>query len=273
MFVHFAFGQLGKQGKTEEQTKQVIELILENKSLKVCPCTEFIPRFPEPGSIRIPSDKIRFVSKGSQSQSVNDSQQREKDALPDNDSIYFLQRDVPMISFIRIARNKLRTCNHWKEYGKFGIVLTDRFLKSRCIRLVKYYTEESLWNDPWIRKWNYELKSLPADKREKCEKEILAYRKPSTMFSTFKNSVMAKITVTSTGGTVDLIKYNRYPKGYDFTKEQEHRIIFDEGVDYLYFDESDLFMVITPNSECKDRVESFLKQNWSRQPRVEVFPN
>ena len=271
MFIHFAFGLLGKQGKTEEQTEQVIELILKNKSLKVSKCTEFIPEFPKPGSIRIPLDKMRFKSNGANAQLIDDLDQKKNNKLPDNDSIYFLQRDVSMISFIKIAFNQLRTSNHCKEYGKFGIVLADRFLRSMGIRPVKYYTEESLWSDPLIRKWNYELKSLSPDRRKDCEKEILTYRKPATLFSTFKNSVMAKITVAPSGGAVEFLRYNRYPEGYDFTKENEYRIAFDGGVDYLYFGESDLFMIITPDLKAKDRVESFLKHNWSRQPEVEVF--
>ncbi len=273
MFIHFAFGTLGKQGKLEEQTETTIQYILKEKRLKVFKCTEFIPEFPEPGSIRIPLDKMRFVSNESNAQLVYDLDQKKNHELPDNESIYFLQRDVPMISFIKIAFNQLRTSNHWMEYGKFGIVLTDRFLKSRGIGPVKYYTEQSLWNDPLIRKWNYELKSLSPDKRKDCEKEILTYRKPSTCFPTFKNSVMAKITVASTGGTVELIKYNRYEEGYDFTKENEYRISFNEGVDYLDFEEKDLFMVITPNIEVQSRIQDFLSQNWKEKPQVTIYPH
>ncbi len=273
MFIHFAFGTLGKQGKLEEQIEATIQCILKEKMIKVFKCTEFIPEFPEPGSIRIPLDKMRFVSNESNAQSVDDLAQKKNHELPDNESIYFLQRDVPMISFIKIAFNRLRTSNHWEEYGKMGIVLADRFLRSKGIRPVKYYTEESLWNDPLIRKWNYELKSLPPDKREDCEKEILTYRKPSTLFPTFKNSVMAKITVAPSGGTVDLIKYNRYEEGYDFTKEHEYRIVFDEGVDYLYFEEKDLFMVITPDIKAQRRIQDFFNRNWKEEPQVTIYPS
>ena len=273
MFIHFAFGALGKQGKVEEQTGAVVEYILREKRLKVCPCTEFIPEFPEPGSIRIPLDKMRFVSNESNAQLVDDLDQKKNHELPDNESIYFLQRDVPMISFIKIAFNQLRTSNHWLEYGKFGIVLTDRFLRSRGIGQVKYYTEASLWNDPLIRQWNYELESLPPDKREDCEKEILTYRKPATLFPTFKNSVMAKITAAPSGGTVELIKYNRYEEGYDFRKEHEYRIVFDESVDSLYFEEKDLFMVITPDIKAQRRIQDFFSQNWKEEPQVAIYPS
>ncbi len=272
MFIHFAFGSLGKQGKTEEQTEQVIELILKNKRLMASPCTEFIPEYPEPGSIRIPLDRMKFSADGQGAKLTHDLDQRENKGLPDNNSIYFLQRDVLMLSFIRTSFNQLRASNHSREYGKFGIALTDKFLKSKGIQPVHYYTEESLWSDPLIQEWNYKLKSLPADKRADCEKEILMYRKPAKLFPTFKNSVMAKITVTPTGGTVEYIKYNRYPEGYDFIKESEYRIAFDEGEKYLHFNESDLFMIITPDLKAKSKIESFLKQSWSKLPEVEVFP-
>jgi len=272
MLIHFAFGALGKQGKIEEQTEQVIELILNNKRLKVSKCTEFIPEFPKPGSIRIPMDKFHLESNGAGSQLVYDLDLK-KPQQPNEDSIYFLQRDVPMICFIKIAFNQLQTSDHWKEYGKFGIVLTDKFLGSRGITPVKYYTEESLWSDPLIRKWNFELKSLSPGRREGCEKEILTYRKPAKMFPAFKNSVMAKVTSAPSGGTLEFLRYNEYPEGYDFRKENEYRIAFEEGVEYLYFNEDDLFMVITPELKAKDRVESFLKHNWTQQAQVKIFPS
>lgn len=48
---------------------------------------------------------------------------------------------------------------------------------------------------------------------------------------------------------------------------------YEEGVDYLYFGEDDLFMIITPDLKSKGEVESFLKRNWSEQPKVEVYPS
>ena len=59
----------------------------------------------------------------------------------------------------------------------------------------------------------------------------------------------------------------------DFTKEKEYRVIFDENEDYLYFSEGDLFMVITPDSKSQGEVKSLLKGNWSKQPKVEVYPS
>jgi len=273
MFIHFAFGTLGRKGEIQEQTKAVIDCILKEKRLKVSKCTEFIPEFPEPGSKRIPLDKMRFESNESGAQLVYELDPKKIHELPDDESTYYLQRDVPMICFIKIAFNRLHASNHWMEYGKFGIVLTDTFLRSRGIRPVKYYTEESLWNDPLIRKWNYELKSLPPDKREDCEKEILTYRKPATFFPAFRKSVIAKITTAASGGTVEFLKYDRYKEGYDFTKEREYRLVFDEGVDYLYFEEKDLFMVITPDPKAQRRIQDFFSRNWKRKPQVTIYPS
>jgi len=130
-----------------------------------------------------------------------------------------------------------------------------------------------LWNDPLIQKWNYELKSLPHDRRKDCEKEILTYRKPAAFFPAFKKSVMAMITAAPSGGTVEWIKYDRYEEEYDFTKEHEHRIVFDEGVDYLYFEEKDLFMVITPDTKAQRKIQHFFNQNWKDKPQVTIYPS
>jgi len=54
MFIHFAFGTLGKRGKIEEQTEAIIQYILKEKRLKASKCKEFIPAFPMLGAKRIP---------------------------------------------------------------------------------------------------------------------------------------------------------------------------------------------------------------------------
>jgi hypothetical protein len=45
------------------------------------------------------------------------------------------------------------------------------------------------------------------------------------------------------------------------------------GVDYLYFDESYLVMVITPDLKSQGEIKAFFKHNWSSQPKVEVYPS
>ena len=268
MFIHFAFGTLGKQGKIIEQTEQVLQCILKEKRLKAFECTEFIPEYHEPGSVRIPMEGFRL--KGEESAGTPTPPRLEE--LAKDTSTYYLQRNVPMICFVQINFSQLKQSSHSREYGKFGIVLNNQFLRASGIRPVTYYTEESVLDDPLIRKWNYELKSLPPDKRMDCEKEILTYRKPATYFPAFKKSVILKLTSSPSGSEISYIKYDRYPEGYDFTKENEYRIVLNDGQEYLNFSDRDLFMVITPNLESKHTVESFSKSNWPYQPRVEVYP-
>ena len=273
MFIHFAFGSLGKQGKIEEQTKQVIELILREKRLLVSKCKEFIPAYPKKGAKRIPPEMFKVTGDGEASVTFYPKEDPDwLNKLPDDTTIHYLPADVPMICFIKISFNQLKSSTHSAEYGKFGLVFAEDFLKSKGIKPVSYYTENSLWHDELIKRWNSTGNKMSSKDKADLEREILSYRKPATLFPTFKESVTIKLTRASEG-TLEYLTYNRYHDGYDFTKEKEHRIVFDKEVDYLYFVEDDLFMIITPDLKSKGEVESFLKSTWSKQPKVEVYPS
>jgi len=274
MLIHFAFGSLGKQGKTEEQTRRVIELILQEKRLLVFKCKEFIPAYPKKGVKRIPPEMFKVTGDGEASATFYPKEDPDwLSKLPDDTTIHYLPMDVPMICFIKTSFNQLKSSPHSAEYGKFGLALTDGFLKRKGIKPVLYYTESSLWNDNVIRKWNYNQNKISSKEKTELEREILSYRKPATLFPSFKESVTIKLTRASEGTTLEYLTYDRYPHNYDFSKEKEHRIVFDEGVDYLYFGEDDLFMVIVPDLKSKGEVEAFIKRNWSKQPKVEVYPS
>jgi len=274
VLIHFAFGSLGKQGEIKEQTKQVIELILREKRLLVSKCKEFIPAYPKKGAKHIPSEMFKVTGDGEVSVTFDLKQDPNWfSKLPDDTKIHYLPTDVLMICFIKISFSQLKNSTHYAEYGKFGLVFTDGFLKSEGVRPVQYYTESSLWSDEFIRRWNYEQDKMAKNDKMNLEREILSYRKPATLFHTFKESVTMKLTRASEGTTLKYLTYDRYPDGYDFTEEREHRIVFDKGVDYLCFDENDLFMVIVPDIDSKEKMESFFKQNWSKHPKVEVFPS
>lgn len=271
MFIHFAFGELARQGQIEEQTDKVLELILKEKRLKGCKCTEFIPVFPDPNSKPIPLKPFRKV------EGRNDLvvASIDTDNPPSSNLVKYLPVDVPMISFIKIAFNQLKNSKHSEEYGKFGIVLTKNFLKSKGIRPVQYYTEESLFSDPLILRWDNDVKQnkLSADETQMLQREITSYRKPASLFPSFMYSVTHIINFNrAEGTTTDFFTYDRYPVGYDFRNETEYRIIFDDEK-YFRFNEDDVYMIITPDLKAKDRVESFLKHNWSNQPKVEIFPS
>ncbi len=273
MFIHFAFGSLGKQGETEEQTEQVIEHILKEKRILVSKCKEFIPRFPIKGAKRIPREMFEVKDDGIAATFYPKEDPNWLGKLPDDTKIHYLPMDVPMICFIKISFNQLRASTHSREYGKFGIALAEKFLKVKGIQPVHYYTEDSLWNDSIIKRWNYNQNKLTATEKKDLEKEILTYRKPASLFPSFKESVMTKLTRTSKGMKVEYLTYDRYQEGYNFKNENEYRIAFNESVDYLYFDEGDLFMIITPNLKAKNKIEAHLREEWTQQPQVKLFPS
>ncbi len=248
MFIHFAFGELAKQGKISEQTNEVIERILETKQLKVSPNTEFLPSYPLKGRRRLPFD-------GST-------------PAPDDGSIYYIQSDVPMICFIKIPFHELKSSNHPKQYGKFGIVLSTDYLLIKGIKPVTYYTEKELWHDKLVRKFN----ALGGGTKE-LQDEILTYRKPSTYFPNFRKSVQLRIHKTVTETTVSLIKYDRYPENYNFRQENEHRISFQKDEKFMVFTEKDMYMIITPDFESCSTINSYLNRNWAYQPIVKIFPS
>ncbi len=274
MYIHFAFGSLGKQDEVEEQTKRVIELILKEKRLLVSKCKEFIPAFPMKGAKRIPPEMFQVTDEGVASATFYPKEDPDWfRKLPDNTTIHYLPMDVSMICLIKTSFNQLRTSTNSMEYGKFGLVFTERFLKTKGMRPVFYYAEKSLWTDELIKRWNQSHKNLSHKDKTDLEKEIVSYRKPATLFPSFKESVTMKLTKATAGTTLEYLTYDRYPDGYDFTKENEHRIVFDKGVDYLYFGKSDLVMVITPDLEAKKTIEIFLNENWRDKPKVEVYPS
>jgi len=270
MFIHFAFGNLGKSGRVEEQTDAVIEYILKEKRLKISKCKEFIPIFPDQNSTPIPLKPFKAV------EGRTDLVVAEIDGnrLADVDSIRYLPEDVPMICFIKTTFNQLKNSMHAREYGKLGMVLTNKFLKAQGIKRVHYYTEESLHTDPLILKWNHDWAKgkLSSAEARQLQKEITAYRKPAKLFPSFAKSVTHVIQFGSDKPQTDYFTYNRYPKGYDFTKENEYRIVLAEGIEYLHFEEDDMYMVITPDREAKKAIETFLNQNWREKPKVEVYP-
>lgn len=267
MFIHFTFGSLGKQEEIEEQTRRIIELILQEKRLKAYKCKEFIPIFPNPNSKPIPLKQFKAVE-GRTDLVVA---QIDGNRIADTDSIRYLPVDVSMICFINVAFSQLKNSGHHKEYGKLGIVLTNDFLKAKSIRCVHYYTEESLYRDPVILKWNRD-RALSDAETKQLQREITAFRKPAKLFPSFAKSVTHIISFGSGKPQTDYFTYNRYAEGYDFTKENEYRIVLDEGIDYLYFEEGDMYMIITPDLEAKKAIETFLNQNWREKPKVEVYP-
>ena len=280
MFIHFAFGQLGKQGKIKEQTDSVIGTILTQKRLLARNCTEFLPSFPQKRSRRVPTKQIEKVTKSDDGKDVVWFAEIDLRKTYESKEIVYLPQDVPMICFIKISFSQLKASPHCNEYGKFGLVLSNQFLESQSMKSVSYYTEESLWSDREIVDWNNACEQIDQTRQQSMQRHIVAYRKPATYFPSFAELTTIEIskTIEQTGSesyryAVDSYKYDRYGIGYDFRNEHEHRIVFQEDGEYLRFNEGDVFMIVVPDLESKNQVITYLKSEWKRVPSVEVFPN
>ncbi len=273
MFIHFAFGQLGKQGKTREQTERVIEDILSQRRLLVSQCTEFFIALPLLNAKNI-QDKFK-KTKDSDGQELVSAEIDLKnfDQLPDSNGITYLPELVPMICFIKISFKQLKSSPHPTEYGRFGLAFNNKFLRSNGIKPVSYYSEKSLWHDQLVKQWNELAYQKEMQKRKELDKEILSYRKPATYFQSFAEQKMMKVRSSGNRITLEYCdKYERYEVGYDFKNEQEHRIVFKNNDSHLCFAEEDLYMIITPDSAAKTKVNDYLRKEWTHIPIVEVFP-
>ncbi len=270
MFIHFAFGELGRKGCTEEQTKKVLEDIISFKRLKISKCKEFIPAFSPQEGRSIPWNRFTKTKNGLKASiGLN-----EIASLPAAPPIKYLPVDVPMVCFTNVAFKALKSSSHAMYYGKFGIVLSDTFLKAKGIKPVKYYEEESLSSDPLVLKWNHLSRNGGEKEQLKIMAgEITSYRKPAYLFPSFKESIQAIVSRKNGKVVVEYFTYNRYPYNYNFCSEKEYRIIFSEGNNYLYFDEKDLFMIIVPNAVAMVAVREYLCRNWNVMPKLVVFPD
>lgn len=270
MLVHFAFGQLGKRGREQEQTARVLEDILRPRRLKVSRCIEFLVGLSRPGAKSLPMDQFKVVETGL----AATFDVRDLAKLPDAPPMTFLPEEVPMICFIKIAFPKLARSPHQNEYGRFGLAFTERFLKRCGIQPVQYYTEQSLLRDPLVLAWN-RLAMSPGNPQElekrRLQRAILTLRKPASLFPALR-TLAAKVSRGEESVSVEFLTYDRYPIAYDFTAEQEWRASFDGDEEYLSLSEGDVAMVITPSEDSKVVVERFLRQEWSVQPEVRVFP-
>jgi hypothetical protein len=153
------------------------------------------------------------------------------------------------------------------------LVFTDKFLRSSGVRPVAYYSEDSLWNDPLIRRWNTLHFQKRFQEARLLVKEIVTYRKPAAYFRSFANQTMMKIATTPEGTQLGHChKYDGYRVGYHFSGEREFRIAFEEGIDYLCFTESDLYMLIVPDLDSKAQIEEYFSKQWTQIPLVNVYP-
>jgi len=280
MFVHFAFSSL--KSDPDKQLMAVISSILEARRLKYSVNPEFIPVFQTHIHPRFKGQEVAHIplesfkpSKDGAVADINDF----RSIKPAND-LHFLPYEMHMLCFIRIPFTQLRKSPHPTEYGRFGLVLSDQFLRKKGIAAVRYYEETSLFADPLVVGWNlkfgYKPNLSPSEIKEKDEMkgQILAFRKPATLFESFRESRALAMARTPEGQTSLRIvdAYDRYPIGYDFREEKEWRII-SQAEDFLSFAENDLFMIVVPDERCASELEQYFKDNWKVTPEIRIFPD
>ncbi len=283
MFIHFAFSSL--KNAPDKQLEAVISNILKKKRLKYGVNPEFIPvfqphchpRFAGKKVVGIPFEKFKPSNSGSVAD-LNDL----KPTMPQY-NYYFLSDYIYMLCFINISFEFLSKSPHSLEYGKFGFVFSENFLNKNDIAAVQYYEETHLCTDPLVKEWNIKyayknnnsLTPVEIEEKKEIERQILAFRKPATLFKSFSESRLLEISKRSQEQTSFKIvdAYERYPIDYDFRKEKEWRIVSQEKKDFLSFTEEDLSTVIAPNDECVKPLKDFFDSNWNVRPGITIFDN
>jgi hypothetical protein len=284
MYIHFAFGDLGRNHKIEEQACQVIDLILRKRCLKAAKCKEFIPSFNVKGAIEIPPESFRSMQGGIAEAPIDLDNIGD---LPNAQPVSYSHADVEMVCFINISFNKLKTSHHNVHYGKFGLAFTDKYIKAINAKPVNYYTEKWLMSDFFIKKFCEKKSVIKTEIKKQFLEEILFYNKPATLYSNFLQSVI-KISshVDGTDLTIFNLTYDRYPADYDFQNENEYRVAFgysestpydlpkplDDESHFLPFREQDVFKIITPDQKSKASIENYLNNNWDQKPEVIIYP-
>jgi len=280
MLIHFAFGS--QKNNTDLQTKSIIECILAPRQLKFSTnCYEFLPAlvYPMKDGYLLNMRKCRLVEEGCQPLPPKDNC-----LIPiDKRMVKYLPEIVNMICFINIPFNKLKSSEHYLTYGMFGLVFGESFRRRFGLGQVVYYEEMSLFNDRLVLLFNelmYINSRFRTDANEielaQLRTEILSYRKPSKLWPSFGESVVVNISNNNPDSKCKLTysQYDRYPQGYDFTKEQEWRIVSSTGMtEYINFSEDDLEIIIVPDIRSRDSVHEFLVQSYKALPKIFLFPN
>jgi len=278
MFIHFAFS--GLKDNIDVQIHALLDHILNEKRLKYGINPEFIPVFRQHIHPKFTDKKVVDITLESFKETSNGAMVNLTNlkTLKYKSDIHYLRQDVKMICFTKIAFNKLENYPHSQTYGKLGIVLNENFLRKKEITPVQYYSEESLFKDSLINKWNLDFAYKPNLSQEELrykkdlEIQILAFRKPSKLFKTFSESRRLAIEKTEFGVDIRIEDaYERYPIGYNFQNEIEWRIVsLDE--EYLEFSEDNLDLVMVPNEQSKFILLKYFESEWNKAPEVHIFP-
>lgn len=262
---HFAFGSLHRAGKHDEQINEFLNNVLLPKRLRSFVCPEFMPvlnsqnaLMGDPGSARIVEGcGVTF------------------DKWVPSPPVSLLPSDVWMISFVDVSLKKLRRWEPAEHYGKLGIAFTDKFrARTHALRVTYYDQYANLARDQMVLQLHRAIQAQDKAEMERLQHLVVERRKPARLWPELNSLFsMLKITMVSEAqATFEKITYSRYPQGYDFTIEQEARIVTGDGDRDVHFDESEVLTVIVPDEATKKLVKARLDGQWSTTPQFFIFP-
>lgn len=297
MYLHFAFGALGKAGELNKQADEFINEILSQKKLRFSLCEEFIPAFQPPYQKELEGWKIDHtlsLKLNEHKIGTNDHYRIQKD-INSREKILFLPEKVNMLCFIDIALKQLKNSPHTREYGQLAVGFNNNFKRRIQARHVTYYTESSLFQDPAVCEYNkicqkeaflkQQKRTTPEliKRKQELTQEIVAFRKPKKLFPSFENSKIFQASRDPSGeATSETYTYDRYPTGYDFSQEKEVRSIaipeapyaIKHG-DYYFVDffPNEVVTVLVPSVAIREKIIEFFKSsNWDVIPNIEICP-
>ena len=141
-------------------------------------------------------------------------------------------------------------------------------------RVVYYGEYANLARDQMVLQLHRAIETQDKSEMERLRHLVVERRKPARLWTELNGLfAMLKISMgTDAQATFEKITYSRYPEGYDFTVEQEARIVTTESDRDVHFEESEVLAVIAPDAATKELVEARLDGKWSATPPVLVFP-
>jgi hypothetical protein len=258
--LHFAFGGLAREEKIADQVTQTCNLILGPRKLRGGECPEFLPVLNNPGAKWGVPQSAKVLPNGGVTFT---------EYVPAQ-PVGLLPCDTWMLCFTGLPLNKLASWPCQAHYGQLAIAFSKEFKNRNGIRNVQYYELDRLAKDPKVIAYN---EAAGTEKVQEFADELLTYRKPRLLWPEFRELYgMLKISSGSDGTICELITYDRYPDGYDFSVEAEARTLVDKADPYISFNEDDVIKILVPTSEAKEAISKFLRTNWSKIPEVALFP-
>lgn len=258
--LHFAFGGLFRENRIDDQVHKTCELILGPRKLRGGECPEFLPILNDPSSQwAIPHTSLV----------TSDGGIAFTEYVP-APRIGLLPCDTWMLCFAEMPLTKLAAWPCREHYGQLAIAFTDNFKDRHGIKKVSYYELERLAHDPKVIAYNQSVGSGDVDK---LSAELLTLRKPMKQWPEFRRLYgMTRISAGVHDVQRDVITYDRYHDGYDFSKEVEARMQVNREEPFVSFEEIDVFRIFAPSETTKGVISEFLRTNWIKPPPVEVFP-